>query len=217
MGSAPFAKSIYVSDLCAQSLTVAITKRAAMKTNTDARSTVRIRVCRHIRDLTMKLIDAGLHCRPTKLIYPDHRLTPWSIEDAACDRWSRLLGVPSRSCLINVHHPRHRPRARHHHCPHRGHHGDHQSPPTQDRFQGAMRHLRSRTQARLVVGTSAPPDRDDDDRSDTGDNPSEYQLEHLLQRSLKIRTSKHYCRDEVQQNHQGEGNRSYRGGHTHGS
>jgi hypothetical protein len=31
----------------------------------------------------MRLSDAGLRCRPTKLIYPDHRLPPWPTEDAA--------------------------------------------------------------------------------------------------------------------------------------
>src|SRR5476651_1439251 len=32
--------------------------------------------------LTMRLSDAGMRRRPTKLIYPDHRPTPWLIEDA---------------------------------------------------------------------------------------------------------------------------------------
>jgi len=31
--------------------------------------------------LTMKLSDAGLRRRATKLIYPDHRPTPWLTED----------------------------------------------------------------------------------------------------------------------------------------
>ena len=30
----------------------------------------------------MRLSDAGLRCRQTKLIYPDHRLPPWLTEDA---------------------------------------------------------------------------------------------------------------------------------------
>jgi hypothetical protein len=30
----------------------------------------------------MRLSDAGLRCRQTKLIYPNHRLTPWFIEAA---------------------------------------------------------------------------------------------------------------------------------------
>jgi hypothetical protein len=41
--------------------------------------------------LTMRLSDAGLHRRPTKLIYPDHRLPPWLNEDATRDRSNRLL------------------------------------------------------------------------------------------------------------------------------
>src|ERR1700730_8617723 len=32
--------------------------------------------------LTMRLSDAGLRRRKTKLIYPNHRLTPWLIEDS---------------------------------------------------------------------------------------------------------------------------------------
>jgi hypothetical protein len=39
----------------------------------------------------MRLSDAGLRRRPTKLIYPDHRLPPWLNEDAARDRSNRLL------------------------------------------------------------------------------------------------------------------------------
>jgi hypothetical protein len=35
----------------------------------------------------------GLRCRPTKLIYPDHRLPPWLTEDAPRDRSNRLLCV----------------------------------------------------------------------------------------------------------------------------
>jgi len=31
----------------------------------------------------MRLSDAGLRCRPTKLIYPNHRLPPWLTEAAA--------------------------------------------------------------------------------------------------------------------------------------
>src|ERR1700720_2572528 len=51
-------------------------------------------------DLTMRLSDAGLRCRKTKLIYPDHRLPSWPTEDAAPrslepivrgDRHGRLL------------------------------------------------------------------------------------------------------------------------------
>jgi hypothetical protein len=33
-----------------------------------------------------------MRCRPTKLIYPNHRLPPWLTEAAARDRSSRLLG-----------------------------------------------------------------------------------------------------------------------------
>jgi hypothetical protein len=32
--------------------------------------------------LTMRLSDAGLRQRPTKLIYPNHRSSPWVTEDA---------------------------------------------------------------------------------------------------------------------------------------
>jgi hypothetical protein len=32
--------------------------------------------------LTIGLSDAGMRCRPTKLIYPDHRLPPCPTEDA---------------------------------------------------------------------------------------------------------------------------------------
>jgi uncharacterized DUF497 family protein len=43
--------------------------------------------------LTMRLSDARLRRRPTKLIYPDHRPTPWFTEDAA----PRSLGPIVRS------------------------------------------------------------------------------------------------------------------------
>ena len=39
----------------------------------------------------MRLSDAGLRCRQTKLIHPDHRLSPWPTEDAPRDRSNRLL------------------------------------------------------------------------------------------------------------------------------
>jgi hypothetical protein len=39
----------------------------------------------------MRLSDAGLRCRPTKLIYPDHRIPPWLTEAEPRDRSSRLL------------------------------------------------------------------------------------------------------------------------------
>src|SRR6202034_4315718 len=45
----------------------------------------------HIFALTMRLSDAGLRCRQTKLIYPNHRLPPWLTEDATRDRSNRLL------------------------------------------------------------------------------------------------------------------------------
>jgi hypothetical protein len=41
--------------------------------------------------LTMRLSDAGLRQRQTKLIYPNHRLPPWLTKDAARDRSNRLL------------------------------------------------------------------------------------------------------------------------------
>jgi hypothetical protein len=43
--------------------------------------------------LTMRLSDAGLRRRQTKLIYPDHLPPPWSTEDATRDRSNRLLEV----------------------------------------------------------------------------------------------------------------------------
>ena len=39
----------------------------------------------------MRLSDAGLRRRPTKLIYPDHRLPPGLTEDVTRDRSNRLL------------------------------------------------------------------------------------------------------------------------------
>ena len=39
----------------------------------------------------MRLSDAGLRRRPTKLIYPNHRLPPWPTEDATRVRSNRLL------------------------------------------------------------------------------------------------------------------------------
>src|SRR6202035_1526713 len=43
----------------------------------------------------MRLSDAGLRCRQTKVLYPDHRLPPWLTEDATRDRSNRLLCVPN--------------------------------------------------------------------------------------------------------------------------
>ena len=42
--------------------------------------------------ITMRLSDAGLRQRQTKLIYPNHRSPPWLTEDATRDRSNRLLG-----------------------------------------------------------------------------------------------------------------------------
>jgi hypothetical protein len=44
----------------------------------------------------MRLSDARLHCRRTKLIYLDQRLPPWLTEDGARDRSNRLLGLHQR-------------------------------------------------------------------------------------------------------------------------
>jgi hypothetical protein len=41
----------------------------------------------------MRLSDAGVRRQETKLIYPNHRPTPWLTEAAARDRSSRLLEV----------------------------------------------------------------------------------------------------------------------------
>jgi len=43
--------------------------------------------------LTMRLSDVGLRPRQTRLIYPDHRLTPFLPKDATRDRSNRWLGV----------------------------------------------------------------------------------------------------------------------------
>ena len=40
----------------------------------------------------MRLSDARVRRRKTKLIYPNHRLPPWLTEDAPRDRSNRLLG-----------------------------------------------------------------------------------------------------------------------------
>ena len=39
----------------------------------------------------MRLSDAGLRQRQTKVLYPNHRLPPWLTEGAARDRSNRLL------------------------------------------------------------------------------------------------------------------------------
>src|SRR5882762_4197586 len=39
----------------------------------------------------MRLSDAGLRCRGTKAVYPDHRSPSWPNEDAPRDRSNRLL------------------------------------------------------------------------------------------------------------------------------
>jgi hypothetical protein len=44
----------------------------------------------------MRLSDAGLRQRQTKLIYPDHRPTPCLTEDVPRDRSNRLLDDSSR-------------------------------------------------------------------------------------------------------------------------
>jgi hypothetical protein len=41
----------------------------------------------------MRLGDAGLRCRQTNLLYPNHRLRPWLAEVAPHDRSNRLLDV----------------------------------------------------------------------------------------------------------------------------
>jgi hypothetical protein len=41
----------------------------------------------------MRLSDAGMRQRKTKLIYPNHRPPPWSTEAATRDRSSRMLEV----------------------------------------------------------------------------------------------------------------------------
>src|SRR5580658_1383875 len=51
--------------------------------------------------LTMRLSDAGLRRRPTKLIYPNHPPPPLLSEAAARDRSSRFLAVCRRIFLRN--------------------------------------------------------------------------------------------------------------------
>jgi hypothetical protein len=43
----------------------------------------------------MRLSDARLRCRQTKLLYPNHRPPPWLTEDDTRDRSNRLLDVAS--------------------------------------------------------------------------------------------------------------------------
>src|SRR5260221_200658 len=54
----------------------------------------------------MRLSDAVLGQRPTKLIYLNHRPPPWLTEDAARDRSNRLLGpnlaFPLNAYTINM-------------------------------------------------------------------------------------------------------------------
>jgi hypothetical protein len=47
-----------------------------------------------MRNLTIRLSDAGLRQRQTKALYLNHRLPPWPNEDATRDRSNRLLGAP---------------------------------------------------------------------------------------------------------------------------
>jgi hypothetical protein len=44
----------------------------------------------------MRLSDAGLRCRTTKLIYPDHRIPPWPTEGATPRSLQRWLGLQER-------------------------------------------------------------------------------------------------------------------------
>jgi len=50
--------------------------------------------------LTMRLSDAGLRRRATKLIYPNHRLPPGPNEDDTRDRSNRLLGGAHEGATI---------------------------------------------------------------------------------------------------------------------
>ena len=45
------------------------------------------------KSLEMRLSDARLRGRKTKLLYFNHRLPPWLTEDATRDRSNRLLDV----------------------------------------------------------------------------------------------------------------------------
>jgi len=51
----------------------------------------------------MRLRDAGLRRRQTKLLYPDHRIPPWLIADSARDRSNRLLDPCDMSAIVVAH------------------------------------------------------------------------------------------------------------------
>jgi hypothetical protein len=50
----------------------------------------------------MRLSDAGIRRRKTKLIDPNHRLTPFLSEDATRDRSSRWLAATGIPQVLNV-------------------------------------------------------------------------------------------------------------------
>src|ERR1700683_4345460 len=43
----------------------------------------------------MRLSDAGMRCRPTKLIYPDHPPTPWFSENTTPGSLQPIVGSPA--------------------------------------------------------------------------------------------------------------------------
>ena len=53
----------------------------------------------------MRLSDAGLHQRRTKVLYPNHRSPPWLTEDATRDRLNRLLDGNLAASLQVAPHP----------------------------------------------------------------------------------------------------------------
>jgi hypothetical protein len=50
----------------------------------------------------MRLSDAGLRCRQTKLIYPDHRLPPWPNEDAIPRSLEPIVRRPHTLTLVRA-------------------------------------------------------------------------------------------------------------------
>jgi hypothetical protein len=50
----------------------------------------------------MRLSDAGLRCRPTKLIYPNHRPPPWLTEDATPRSLEPIVRRPHALTLVRA-------------------------------------------------------------------------------------------------------------------
>src|ERR1700735_4052716 len=50
----------------------------------------------------MRLSEAWLRCRQTKLVYPNHRLPPWLTGDATRDRSNRWLALASEQLSVKT-------------------------------------------------------------------------------------------------------------------